>query len=139
MRRASWSCSRHAERFGSKMSEAFAGLLKQFPSDIQVDKRRFYVLMPEVSSKVWKSRLRIDAITIPFEHAVADHRVPKIMDSRTEIAMCRLESGTTQHLRQQVSNRNIRVAACTVMMAEQAVRCAHRRSRFLARLKIALQ
>src|SRR5260370_38167007 len=94
--------------------------------------------MPEVGRQVRQLRLRVDALSIPFAHTVANHGVTKIMDSRPDPATGRLKASTAQYLDQEDAQSTVGGAPPELLIPEQATIRARRPSALFAGHKIIL-
>ena len=81
--------------------------------------------------------MRVDVLSVPFAHTVANHGVTKIMDSRPDPTGRRLNASTAQYLDQKDAQSTIRVAPTELLIPEQAAVQVRRPSGLLAGLPAA--
>jgi hypothetical protein len=93
----------------------------------------------EVGGQVRQSGLGIDAFSVPFFHAIADHCMAQIVDSRTDPAAERFQAGPSQGCREEIADSAARVTSTARFSPEHPTHRLDRPTQLPAYLKVTLQ
>jgi hypothetical protein len=108
-----------ANRDRALLAKPFTGVLQQVLCDGDIYERRVNVSVAEIRGKVWQTRLWINAVSVPSQHAVENKAVAEVMNTRSDLTVVRLYTRASEDPNQQLSRHDLRVSSSCLLVPEE--------------------